>query len=151
MSLSISSESFPHGLNAIIFDYLDARSKDSVSKTCKRFRAIIENTGISLSVLGFASYLTNELFTAGFYNRALASRNATESETFKSRIGNMWFGGLNEKKEIPGLLLTCAIRDLSAKRQWSDAKIKKLCKMLNYEATKEMPNVPYSWKVTLKS
>jgi hypothetical protein len=152
MSVLASIGHFPNEVVIQCVNFLDARSKASFLTVCTRFRGIMANDmGLSPSMLGFAAYLTDELVIAGLYNRALASKNAVEGEMFKSGVGDMWFEALSGKSVIPAHLLTFAICDLSAKRTWSDVKIKKLCQTLNYEAKKEMPDVPCSWKVVLKS
>jgi hypothetical protein len=150
MSISISSGSFPNELTTKIIGFLDTRSKASCSVACKRFREIIKSTGVSLSMLGFTSYLTDELIASGLYQHVLASKSAEKSETFKSRLWDMWFKVLSREHHFSEGPLTSAISDLSSKRQWSDAKIQKLCRTLNYEAKKEICDSCTSWKVTLK-
>jgi hypothetical protein len=71
MSLLTSVGPLPNDIMMQVVNFLDARSKANFSRACKCFRQNIENTGISLSMLGFASYLIDEMIIAGMYKRAL--------------------------------------------------------------------------------
>ena len=150
MSIVISGSAIPNEMMTKITNLLDVRSQASFSQVCKHFREIINNTGLSLSTLGFTLCLTDELFLSGLYTRGLTSKSAEECEVFKANIGNQWFAALDGTSTIPDHLLTFAICRLAAERAWSDAKIKNLCRIFNRDAKKEMPNVAYSWKVISK-
>ena len=150
MTIVISGSVVPNEMMLNVTNFLDARSKASFSQVCDHFREIIHKTGLSISMLGFNLYLTDELVLSGQYKKALAYKNAEEVEVFKADIGDQWFAGLSGTGTIPDHLLKFAICNLSGKRTWSDAKIKKLCRIFNRDAKKQMPMGPlgpYSWGV----
>lgn len=147
MSLTV----VPSDVTIQFVNFLDARSKANFSRVCKQIRELMEKTmKLPLSTLGFNLYLTDELFAAGMYKKTREAKQGEEWETFKREVGDIWFEALSGKTVIRHPLLHFAICDLSANGAWADAKIKKLCRALKYEAKKEMPHVPHSWRVDLK-
>lgn len=105
------------------------------------------NIGNSPFESPFTSYLIDELFESGLYDRSLSKKNEEEKQIFKKELIEIWFKALSGQEHMTQGGLTFAATSLSAKRNWSDNQITQLCSVLNYDAKKEIKDNPHSWSV----
>jgi hypothetical protein len=137
----VSNQVLPDHMMAQIVEFLDLGSQASFSKVCKYLRQIIKETGISLSILGRASSLTDELWTSGFYGTRVSMTD--EAREAKAERTERWFEYLRKgdasKNELEQAIIHLSgINDIRNRHHWSEAKIDKLCEACGYQRLSEI-------------